>query len=92
MAVDNLSVQKDAFVSALRVQFAAWWATTQTLLAQKAEENARGWSGDITTEDIAANNYDLVTQDVSDALGSIDAIETLLGQGHATNITKMIKR
>ena len=56
------------------------------------EYNARGLSGQVVAGDIDDQNYDVTPQQVSDLIGSIAAIQTLMGQGHATNFARCIKR
>lgn len=92
MAADSLNVQKDRFVTEMRTDFAAMLEAYDNLVAKQAEFNARGWSGDIDTDDLSANNYDITPQDFSDALGSVSAITTLMSSGHLTNVSKMVKR
>ena len=83
---------KDKFVTALRAQTTAMWDAQNAAELLVEEFNARGWSGNISDADIDGDNYDVSAQTVSDAIGSVAAFQTLMGQGHATNLSKMIKR
>lgn len=82
----------DKLVTAMREQATALWDAQNAAETLVEEFNAKGLSGQITDEDINGDNYDLTAQNVSDFIGSVAAITTLFGQGHATNISKMIKR
>lgn len=84
--------QKDRFVTALREEFAKYWASSKALMTLNDEFVARGWSGEISTTDIDDQNYDIVGLDVANAMGTVAAVDALHAAGHATNISKMIKR
>ena len=83
---------KDKFVTALRAQTTAMWDAQNAAELLVEEFNARGWSGNISDADISGDNYDVTAQAVSDYIGSVAAVQTLLTQGHATNFAKMIRR
>lgn len=82
----------DKLVTAMREQATALWDAQNAAEVLVEEFNAKGLSGAITNEDINGENYDVTAQNVSDFIGSVAAITTLFGEGHATNLSKMIKR
>jgi lauroyl/myristoyl acyltransferase len=82
----------DKLVTAMREQATALWDAQNAAEVLVEEFNAKGLSGAITNEDINGENYDVTAQNVSDFIGSVAAITTLFGAGHATNLSKMIKR
>ena len=82
----------DKLVTALPVQATAIWDAQGSAEILVEEFNARGLSGQVVAADIDDQNYDVTPQMVSDLIGSIAAIQTLMGQGHATNFARCIKR
>jgi len=82
----------DKLVTAMRVQATALWDAQNAAEVLVEEFNAKGLSGQITDTDIDGDNYDVTPQNISDLIGSVAAIQTLMGQGHATNFAKCIKR
>lgn len=82
----------DKLVTALRAQATAIWDAQNAAELLVEEFNARGLSGAVVAADIDDQNYDVTPQQVSDLIGSIAAIQTLMGQGHATNFARCIKR
>ena len=82
----------DKLVTALRTQATAIWDAQNAAELLVEEYNARGLSGQIVAGDIDDQNYDVTPQLVSDALGTVTAVEGLMGQGHRTNVAKVIKR
>lgn len=82
----------DKLVTALRTQATAIWDAQNAAELLVEEYNARGLSGQVVAGDIDDQNYDVTPQQVSDLIGLIAAIQTLMGQGHATNFARCIKR
>ena len=82
----------DKLVTAMRAQATALWDAQNAAEILVEEFNAKGLSGQITDTDIDGDNYDVTAQNVSDFIVSVAAITALFGQGHATNLSKMIKR
>lgn len=82
----------DKLITALRAQATAIWDAQNAAELLVEEFNARGLSGQVVAGDIDDQNYDVTPQQVSDLIGSIAAIQTLMGQGHATNFARCIKR
>ena len=83
---------KDKFTTGLRAKTTTLWDLANDLFTDADEFAARGWSGNVTDADISDQNYDITAADLSNVLGTVDAIKTLFSQGHSTNLAKVIKR
>lgn len=82
----------NAWLSAYRQAITAKIDAHNTENNLVSEFNARGWSGNIDEADIIGTNAGITGTEISDAIGSTAAVETLMGQGHRTNFAKMYKR
>lgn len=87
-----MATDKDLFVTDLRKEFNTFWASYQRLLTFSDEFSSRGWSGQVDDGDLSDQNPDITAQIVSDSLGTIAAVDTLMDSGHKTNVSKMLKR
>jgi hypothetical protein len=87
-----MATDKDLFVTDLRREATVFWDSYQRLLSLSDEFTARGWSGQVTQGDLADQNYDITPQLLSDFIGTVAAVDTLMDSGHKTNTSKMLKR
>ena len=87
-----MATDKDLYTTEVRQEINTFWGSYQRLLTLSDEFSARGWSGNVVDADLSDQNYDITAQILSDALGSIAAVDTLMDGGHKTNFSKMLKR
>lgn len=80
MAVDS------DWISRYRGQVTAFLNALEDLLALKQQYTALDYGNTLTDEDLAGANSDLTLPDIPAAVSSVDAIATLVGQGHNTNL------
>ena len=83
---------KDAFVTAIRQDATAFWDAFYSLKKRRDEFTTRGWSGQVTDADMDGQNYDFTATGLSNLIGSIGAVETLMDAGDEGNFAKAIKR
>ena len=77
------------FISTVRNHAKAIWAAEQALLALQSEWNALDYGN--TLEDGLGENAGITRAEVgSVTFDTANAINTLFGQGHATNLAKLL--
>lgn len=77
------------FITQYRQYTTAWLQAMEELMALKGEYVALDLGNTLTQGDFAGTNSDIDLPDLVAAVGSIDAINAVLVQGHNTNLYKL---
>jgi hypothetical protein len=78
------------FISKYRQATTAWLTALNTLLAYRAQWDALDYSNTLTEEDFAGANSDIDLAAMQAAVASVEAIETFVASGHATNLYRLV--
>jgi hypothetical protein len=78
--------QDSDWISRYRQATTAWLHALDGLLALNGQYVALDYGNSLTEEDFAGANSDVDKEDITAAVASIDAINTLVRSGHATNL------
>jgi hypothetical protein len=83
---------KNQWASEFRREATQFSETLSRLNELVEEFNARGWSGDVDQADLTGENADITPQQISDAVGTVAAVDALWEQGHKTNFYHLYRR
>lgn len=74
------------FISRYRSSTTAWLTALNELLALREQYDALDYGTTLTEDDFAGANSDIGKADLVAAVGSVEAINLVFGQGHDTNL------
>jgi hypothetical protein len=81
--------RKSDFISEFRGGVDRFLKAMDELRALRHEYDALDYGNSITDPDFAGSNEGVTRQGLLDAVSSVAAVDTLLGQGHATNLYRV---
>lgn len=76
------------FITRYRQASTSWLSALNSLLALKDQYDSLDYGNTLQDSDFAGNS-DITKADLVAAVGSVDALNALFGQGHDTNLYKL---